>query len=70
MKIEVDRELCSGVAICASIAPQVFQLDHEAIAVVVNPEGADEKTILNAAQGCPLDAITLYDEAGQQIWPK
>jgi len=68
-KIVVDRDLCIGAAPCVTVAPGVFQLDDENKAYVVDPNGADAETILLAAQACPVQAIFLYDENGNQIYP-
>jgi ferredoxin len=68
-KIEVDRELCIGAAPCVVVAPKVFQLDSENKAVVADAHGADDDTILMAAQSCPVQAIILYDEEGNRIYP-
>ena len=69
MKIEVDRELCISVASCIAVAPNTFELDDQGIAIIKNPTGDDEKTILQAAQSCPVNAIRLFDDAGNQIHP-
>lgn len=69
-KIVVDRELCIGAAPCVTVAPGVFQLDDENKAVVVDAAGADDDTILLAAQSCPVQAISLYDEDGNRIFPE
>lgn len=68
-KIFIDRDLCIGAASCVAVAPEVFELDKENKAVVRNPKGADDETILLAAQSCPTKAIILYDEEGNQIYP-
>lgn len=68
-KIYVDRDLCIGAASCVAIAPEVFELDGENKAVVKNPHGADDETIMLAAKSCPTKAIILYDEEGNQIYP-
>lgn len=68
-KIFIDRDLCIGAASCSAVAPDVFELDKENKAVVRNPKGADDETILLAAQSCPTKAIILYDEEGNQIYP-
>lgn len=70
MKIRVDRNLCIGAASCVVIAPKVFQLDNEAKAEVLDPKGADEDTILDAAKSCPVMAIIIEDDSGNQIWPE
>ena len=68
-RIFVDRDLCIGAASCIAIAPAVFALDEENKAIVVNDKGADDETILLAAQSCPTRAIILFDEEGNQIYP-
>ncbi|MEO8635080.1 MAG: ferredoxin [Gemmatimonadales bacterium] len=68
-KISVNRELCASNAECVSMAPEVFELDDEDFCVVIDPEGAKDKRILDAARACPVDAITLIASDGEQIWP-
>lgn len=68
-KIYVDRDLCIGAASCVAIAPGVFALDEENKAYVIDEKGADNDTILLAAQSCPTRAIILCDEEGNQIYP-
>lgn len=68
-KIVVDRDLCIGAASCVAVAPGVFLLDGENKAVVYDAKGADDETIMLAAQSCPTRAIFLYDAEGNQIFP-
>ena len=68
-KVIVDRELCIGAAPCVAVAPGVFQLDEECKAYVVDQKGADDETIMLAAQSCPVQAIIIYDEEGKQVYP-
>jgi len=67
--ITIDRSLCAGYGDCVGLAPDVFEQDAEHISVVIDPEGADDETILDAARACPVDAITVVDEHGDQDWP-
>jgi ferredoxin len=67
--IQIDRTLCCGYADCVGLAPEVFAQDSENISVVLDPEGAEDELILDAARACPVDAITLIDEHGDQAWP-
>jgi ferredoxin len=67
--ITIDRELCRGYAECVNIAPEVFGHDADERAVVLDPEGDKDENILDAARACPVDAITLVDEHGDQVWP-
>ncbi len=57
LKIMIDRTKCTGEAICVGIAPEVFDLDEDGIAVVVGSEGANREAVLEAAESCPADAI-------------
>ncbi len=68
-RIEIDREACIGAAPCVTVAPGVFQLDDENKAYVVDPKADDDDNILLAAQACPVQAIKLFDEEGNQIYP-
>ncbi len=70
MKIVVDREKCIGAASCIGVASNVFELDEENKVVVIDQYGADDETILRAAQSCPVKAISLEDEdTGEVIFP-
>ena len=67
--IEVDRQLCYGFGDCVDSAPAVFALDDEDVSVVIDPDGAPLDDIVEAAQNCPVDAIAILDEDGEQIYP-
>ena len=62
--VEVDRALCIGSGDCVDTAPDVFQLDDEDKAVVVDPDGAPADDVLEAAQNCPVTAIFVIGEDG------
>jgi ferredoxin len=67
--IEVDRALCYGFGDCVDTVPDVFALDEEDTAIVLDPDAAPLDDIVEAAQNCPVDAITICDEDGEQIYP-
>ena len=70
MRIVVDRSKCIGAANCVGMAPSVFMLDGTKKAIVVDAKGADEETLLEAAEACPTEAIVLYDEeTGEKLFP-
>ena len=69
MKVKVDRDLCIGVSNCVAIAPTVFELDKENKAVVLEPSSVDDETLLEAAESCPENAITVEDDEGHQLYP-
>jgi ferredoxin len=64
IRIEVDRGLCIGSGDCVDTAPDVFQLDAEDKAVVVDPDGAPTDDVVEAAQNCPVSAIEVAGEDG------
>jgi ferredoxin len=64
IEITVDRALCIGSGDCVDTAPDVFQLDAEDKAVVVDPDGAPLDDVLQAAANCPVTAITVVGEDG------
>lgn len=61
MKITINRDICIGAASCVGVAPDVFELDDEDKAVVIDVNGADEGTIRMAAESCPVGAIVISD---------
>ena len=67
--IEVDRALCYGFGDCVDTVPAVFALDEEDVAIVLDPDAAPVDDIIEAAQNCPVDAIVVFDEDGDQIYP-
>lgn len=68
-RIEVDRNLCIGATTCVAVSPEVFEMDDENKAIVKNPTGDTDENIIEAARACPVAAIFLYDDAGNQIYP-
>ncbi len=69
MKIIILRERCTGLANCVGVAPEVFDLDKEGRAVVVDPLNADDHILLRAARGCTQQAVVLQDDQGHQVYP-
>ncbi|NJE85178.1 ferredoxin [Thermococcus sp. CX2] len=59
-KVTVDQDLCTGCGVCASLCPDVFEMNDEgkaqAIAEVTEVECAPE-----AAEACPVGAITIEE---------
>jgi ferredoxin len=64
IEIRVDRALCIGSGDCVDTAPNVFQLDDEDKAVVVDPDGASVDEVTQAAGNCPVSAIFVLGEDG------
>jgi ferredoxin len=57
----VDADLCTGCELCAESVPDVFMIEGD-VAIVSNPEGADEEVIQEAIDNCPVEAISGSNE--------
>lgn len=64
IEITVDRGLCIGSGDCVDTAPDVFRLDDEEKAVVIDPDGAPVQDVVDAAGNCPVGAIFVVGEDG------
>ena len=67
--IQIDHDLCAGFGDCVSVAPDVFSLNEDNLATILDPDGADQDALQEAAESCPVSAILLFDEKGQQLAP-
>ena len=64
MKAIIDVDECTGCGLCVASCPEVFDMnDDDTLAVVIaDPVPADaEDTCTEAAEGCPVDAISLEE---------
>lgn len=59
LQILIDRDKCMGSGNCVFWAPQVFELDDDGIAVVVDPAAGEETRAYQAEDGCPTRAISV-----------
>ncbi|RRQ75840.1 cytochrome [Streptomyces griseofuscus] len=69
-RLSVDPGQCMGSGMCAGTAPDLFVLDGDHARPVREqiPEG-DERA-LDAADICPMQAITVRDAEGKEIGPR
>lgn len=59
-RIEIDRSLCSGYGTCIDLAPGLFELSDDLIAVARVGE-TDSEAAIEAASACPMGAIRLVE---------
>ncbi len=70
-KITIDKNRCVGSTLCMMEAPDIFALDKEHQAHVVDPETLDDEGVLTAAHACPMNAIFIEEkETGKRVWPR
>ena len=58
MKVSVNKETCIGCGVCASICPDVFEMDEEGKAKALVEE-TDLECAKEAAESCPTGSITI-----------
>jgi len=68
--VRIDRTLCIGSGNCTNIAPEIFVIREDNI-VDFQDETPDIETgrLEEAAALCPVDALIVEDENGEQIVP-
>ena len=70
LRIHIDRDLCVSFGDCIEAAPGVFEFDDEEIAVFVGEVGTiTREELIAACVSCPVDALTAFDEKGEQLAP-
>ena len=70
LRITVDHNICVGNAMCETFAPKVFVLNDDRQSEVADAEGDTVANILEAAENCPVSAITVVDEeTGETLFP-
>lgn len=69
MNVRVDQARCVGSANCVRVAPRTFRLTAEGVSEVVDPDGDAPESILEAADGCPMNAIDVRTGTGE-AWPQ
>ena len=70
LRVRIDRLLCVGFENCIEVAPDLFELDDEGIAVFLADTGAvDRGTVLSACTACPVDALEVHGTDGSKLVP-
>lgn len=68
--IIVDLNKCIAAGPCAIAAPRVFDIRPEdGKAIINNPDGESLDRVLEAAKCCPILAISIKSQTGDQVFP-
>ena len=60
MKANVDKELCTGCALCEQVCPEVFKMEGDKAIVIVDPVPEEvQQTCTQAKEDCPVEAIQI-----------
>jgi ferredoxin len=62
-RAEVDRDRCMGTGACEYIAPHVFKVGDDAVAMVIGPFDSTDEAIRDAVAECPVAALRLIQDA-------
>lgn len=65
-RIEVDRDACQGTGMCAGIAPEHFELGSDYLSRPLLPVAEANEALADAAECCPMEAITLVSVDGEE----
>ncbi|MEX2581880.1 MAG: ferredoxin [Gemmatimonadota bacterium] len=67
--VRIDRTLCVGFGDCVDLAPLVFELDDDNVAVFRITGEISRDALIEACDACPVDAITVLADGSRQIVP-
>lgn len=70
LRVWVDHDVCVGNGTCLLRAPTVFAHNAYRQSEVIDPAGASESVIRQAAASCPVGAIHVeVAESGERLSP-
>jgi len=58
----IDRDECTSCVQCSDNLPEVFQMDDEDIATVLDQNGGDADAIEEEIETCPAECIHWKEE--------
>lgn len=64
MKVRIDPpDECMGDGICSDECPEVFELNEDGLAIVINaePDESLREAVESAAEECPAEIIIVED---------
>lgn len=68
--IKIDRTTCIATQNCIKAAPNFFELDDERICAFKDTtETTPNEEIIEACSVCPVSALLVFDEIGNQLVP-
>lgn len=63
LRIEIDRSKCTGLGICESVDPDIFEIDDEGSLVLLRDtvDESDRDIVDEAVRACPTRALRVVD---------
>jgi ferredoxin len=61
MKVSVDFAKCTGLGICESMAPNIFEVDDDGKLLLLKDDITDDElqSVEEAVAGCPTEALRI-----------
>ena len=70
LTVKIERTSCIASENCIKSAPNLFELDDERICSFTEKmEGNSQEVIIEACSVCPVNALYVFDEDGEQKVP-
>ena len=70
VRVTVNHGVCVGSSSCTATTPRVFALNENRQSRVIDSQGDTWDHVLEAAENCPVSAITVEDEdTNEQLFP-
>jgi ferredoxin len=68
LNVSVDKQECVASQTCVAALPNVFAVDDDGLAEVVDQNAAAEAELIVAGRNCPSGAIWVLDaETGEDL---
>ncbi len=64
MKIHVDRDKCTGIGLCESLCPDMFEVNDDGVLDLIQGEEIPDDLVGDvdaAISGCPTAALSKHD---------
>ncbi len=71
LTVRIERAVCIGSKNCIRLAPEVFELGMDQVVTFLDlAEDIERDRLTEACRQCPVDALLVFNEDGEQIVPR
>ncbi|MCK4352541.1 ferredoxin [candidate division WOR-3 bacterium] len=62
MRVKIDEDACTGCGVCESLCPDVFKIEEDEKAHIINPDDCNGCDCQEVIDSCPTQAILIEEE--------